>query len=270
MANHVDSAADTPAQSLRRMLTAAFVFLGESWELAAGAFRFIGRGRISVRETLIQMNAIGVGSLAIVLIINFSTGAVFAFYTSTVFVDFGATQFVGGTLTYAFLNELGPLLVGIAVAARSGAAIAAELGSMVVTEQIDALRAMAVPPVKYLVVPRLLAALLMLPILGVIGDVAGVFGSLIMSAAGGVPPQAFSESVRTFVGSGDFINGLIKTVWFGLTIALTACHQGLGTTGGAAGVGRSTTSSVVICVVLIFISDFFLAQMLTGGRVGPQ
>jgi phospholipid/cholesterol/gamma-HCH transport system permease protein len=110
----------------------------------------------------------------------------------------------------------------------------------------------------------------MLPVLGVFGDLAGVSGSMVMSAAGGVPTQAFLESVRTFVGGWDFINGLIKTVWFGLTIALTACHQGLNTSGGATGVGKSTTSSVVICVVLIFISDFFLAQMLTGGRVGPQ
>src|SRR5207237_10246938 len=137
------------------------------------------------------LNAIGVGRRHIVLIINVSTGSVLAYYTSLFFVRFGATQFVGATLTYAFLKELGPLLVGIAVAARSGAAIAAELGSMVVTEQIDALRAMAVPPIRYLVVPRLLAALFMLPILGVFGDFAGVSGSLVMSAAQGVPTQAF-------------------------------------------------------------------------------
>jgi phospholipid/cholesterol/gamma-HCH transport system permease protein len=141
---------------------------------------------------------------------------------------------------------------------------------MVVTEQIDALRAMAVPPVKHLVVPRLLAALFMLPILGVLGDIAGVSGSMVMSAAGGVPTQAFLESVRTYVDSADFLNGLIKTVWFGLTISLTACHQGLKTSGGATGVGRATTNSVVICVVLIFVSDFFLAQMLTGGQVGAR
>ena len=270
MANQANAAVEPSVQNLGRLIAGAFVFLGETAELAGGAFRFISRGRISARETLSQMNAIGVGSLPIVLIINFSTGAVFAYYTSQVFVQFGATQFVGGTLTYAFLNELGPLLAGIAVAARSGAAIAAELGSMVVTEQIDALRAMAVPPIRFLVVPRLVAALLMMPVLGVLGDVAGVSGSMIMSAAGGVPPQAFLESVRSFVGSGDFVNGLIKTVWFGLTIALTACHQGLKTSGGAVGVGRATTNSVVICVVLIFVSDFFLAQMLTGGRIGVQ
>ena len=270
MANQANAVVEPGVQTIGRLIAGAFIFLGEAWDLAVGAFRFIGRGRISTRETLAQMNAIGVGSLPIVLIINFSTGTVFAYYTSTVFVQFGATQFVGGTLTYAFLNELGPILVGIAVAARSGAAIAAELGSMVVTEQIDALRAMAVPPIRFLVVPRIVAAVLMMPILGVLGDIAGVGGSLIMSAAGGVPTQAFLESVRSFVGSGDFINGLIKTVWFGLTIALTACHQGLKTSGGAVGVGRATTNSVVICVVLIFVSDFFLAQMLTGGQIGSQ
>ncbi len=219
---------------------------------------------------LIQMSAIGVGSLPIVIAITFSTGAVFAYYTTSVFVRFGAVNFVGGTLTYGFLNELGPVLAGVAVAARSGAAIAAEIGSMVVTEQVDALRAMAVSPIRYLVVPRLLACILMMPVIALFADLAGVFGSYIMAGAHGVPHQAFIESTRAFVGPEDLVKGLVKTLWFGFTIALVACHQGLRTRGGATGVGRSTTASVVLCVVFIFVSDFFLAQMLQGGSVGQK
>ncbi len=267
-----------PASALPRPLphsgpgpiTAALRFMGETWLLAASALGFIGRGRISGRETLGQMSAIGVGSLPIVLAITFSTGAVFAYYTASVFVRFGAVNFVGGTLAYGFFNELGPVLAGVAVAARSGAAVAAEIGSMVVTEQVDALRAMAVPPVRYLVVPRLIACVLMMPILGVFADMAGLMGSYLMAGAHGVPHQAFVESIRQIVVPDDLFRGLVKTLWFGFTIAVVSCHYGLKTRGGATGVGRSTTNSVVLCVVLIFISDFFLAQVLSGGTPGQR
>jgi len=251
-------------------LHATLVFFGECWLLAAGAIAAVVRGRVRWRDTLAQMSAIGVGSLPIVLAITFSTGAVFAYYTTAVFVRFGAVNYAGGTLAYGFLNELGPVLAGVAVASRSGAAIAAEIGTMVVTEQVDALRAMAVSPLRYLVAPRLLALVIMMPLVGVFADAAGVYGAYLMSGAHGVPHQAFVESVRTLVDETHLIRGLIKTVWFGFTIAIVACREGLATRGGAAGVGRATTSSVVLCVVLIFVSDFFLAQILSGGSVGQR
>jgi phospholipid/cholesterol/gamma-HCH transport system permease protein len=213
------------------------------------------------------MSAIGVDSVPIVVASTLSTGAVFAFYTAGLFVRFGATNFLGGTLTLSFFLELGPVLAGVNVASRCGAAIAAEIGSMVVTEQVDALRAMGVPPVRYLVVPRLLACVVMMPVIGVFADLGGVLGAMIMCSTQGVPPQAFLESARTFVTEVDLIKGLVKTLWFGFTIAIVACQQGLRTKGGATGVGRATTSSVVLCVVLIFISDFFLAQVLSGASV---
>ena len=268
MANQAAATSGTSSPATDGVLASVLVFLGETWTLISGAVGFILRGRISARNIVGQMAAIGVGSLPIVLTICFSTGAVFAYYTSSIFVTFGAKDFVGGTLTYGFLNELGPVLTGVAVAARSGAAIAAEIGSMVVTEQVDALRSMAVSPVRYLVVPRLIACVIMLPIACVFGDLAGVAGGYFMSGANGVPHQSFLESARRFANDADLIHGLIKTLWFGLIIAAVACRQGLRTKGGATGVGRSTTSSVVLCVVLIFVSDFFLAQMLTGGKVG--
>jgi phospholipid/cholesterol/gamma-HCH transport system permease protein len=155
------------------------------------------------------------------------------------------------------------MLAGVALASRSGAAIAAEIGSMVVTEQVDALRAMAVSPIRYLVIPRVTAAMLMLPLLTVIADVSGITGGSLFALAKGVPLSVYWDSVHQFTQPSDLINGLIKAVIFGFLIGIVACQQGLRTKGGATGVGRATTSSVVLCVVLIFLSDVFLAQALS-------
>lgn len=244
------------------MVVGVLVFLGETFALAVQALGVILKGRLNLRLTLQQMASIGVDSIPIVVATSLSTGAVVAFYTVGVFVKFGAANLVGGTITYTFLNELGPLLAGITVASRSGAAIAAEIGSMAVTEQVDALRALAVSPVRYLVAPRLVACMLMMPILGLFSDLVGVVGGYAMSSVRGVPLQMFVESARNFVTERDLLAGLIKTVIFGILIVIVSCRQGLGTRGGATGVGRSTTTSVVVCVVLIFVSDFFLAQIL--------
>ena len=135
------------------------------------------KGGFSLRDLMTQMSAVGADSIWIVLAITSATGAVFSLYTTNLALQIGFTQFVGGTMSYGFLNELGPVLGGVAFASRSGAAIAAEIGSMVVTEQVDAIKAMAVSPVRYLVIPRVLASVIMLPLLTVIADVAGLFGS---------------------------------------------------------------------------------------------
>ena len=254
----------------RNYLNAGLLFVGQTWQLAFEALSYILRGRISLTETVRQMALIGVDSLPIIVATSVSTGAVLAFYTSDVFIRFGAAVFVGGTITLSFLLELGPVLAGVMVAARSGAAIAAEIGSMVVTEQVDALRSLAVSPVRYLVAPRLLACVLMMPVCGLVSDFAGVLGSIVMAAAHGVPTATFIESVRTMATETDLLKGLVKTLWFGFTIACVASRQGLATERGAAGVGRATTSSVVLCVVLIFISDFFLAQILMGASVATK
>jgi phospholipid/cholesterol/gamma-HCH transport system permease protein len=257
-------------QEGQNLLLSTLVFLGETWLLAVRALGFLLRGKLHLKNTLQQMAAIGVDSLPIVLACCLSTGAVYAFYTAEIFVRFGATQFVGGTLTLSFLLELGPVLAGVNVASRSGAAIAAEIGSMVVTEQVDALRAMAVSPIRYLVTPRVVACVLMMPLVGVFADLAGIMGCYLMAGSHGVPHQAFIESARTFATGSDLMKGLIKTICFGLIISIVACQQGLRTKGGATGVGRATTSSVVLCVVLIFVSDFFLAQILAGAKVSVR
>lgn len=262
MANQ--AAIETPPrpQAGPNPLLSFLAFIGETSLLAARAIGYVLRGQLSLKGTLGQMAAIGVDALPIVIASTLSTGAVFALYTAGLFVQFGASRFLGGTLTLSFLLELGPVLAGVTVASRSGAAIAAEIGSMMVTEQVDALRAMGVSPIRYLVAPRLVACVLMMPLVGVFADLFGVLGSYLTCQAKGVPGPLFIESVRSMVVETAFTNGLIKTVCFGVIISIVACREGLKTKGGATGVGKSTTSSVVLCVVLIFIADFFLAQVL--------
>ena len=241
--------------------------VGDTTILAWQTLVTIVRGGFSGSDLVTQMSAIGADSLLVVLIVTTSTGAVFAIYAAKQAVQFGFASFVGGGIAYTFFNELGPVLGGVALAARSGAAIAAEIGSMVVTEQVDALRSMAVSPIRYLVVPRVLAAVIMMPLLTIIADVAGLIGGQISSQASGVPGGLYWESVRQFTQVSDVRSGLVKSIVFGFLIGISACMQGLATSGGATGVGRSTTRSVVMCVVLIFLADVVMARLLTGPPV---
>lgn len=246
-------------------VNAVLTFVGEATQLFGRFIGSIASGGINARDLMTQMASIGADSVWIVLVVTTATGAVFSLYTATLAQQVGGlTSFVGGTLSYAFLNELGPVLGGVAFAARAGAAIAAEIGTMVVTEQVDALRAMAVSPTRYLVVPRVLAAVLMLPLLTLFADLSGMIGGYLMAGANGIPHAEFLDSVQKFTRLEDLTHGLLKSVVFALIVGVVACHQGLRTRGGATGVGRSTTNSVVLCVLLIFVADFFLAQMLTG------
>ena len=244
--------------------TGSLSFLGEITILTGDTIRWILRGGIDVRDLLTQMALIGADSIWIVLLITAATGAVFALYTTTLALKIGFTQFVGGTMGYGFLNELGPLLAGVAFASRVGAAIAAEIGSMVVTEQIDALRSMAISPVRYLVVPRVLSGLIMLPLLTAIADVAGLYGGFLISVTKGIATQELLDSMRTYTFTTDLFNGLSKSLVFGFLVIIVSCQQGLRTKGGATGVGKATTNSVVLCVVMIFIADFFMTQILTA------
>ena len=260
----ISAVEEAPGEKKPGLLRSLVDFIGDATILAGNAFASIARSGFEMRDLINQMASIGVDSVWIVLIITTATGAVFAFYISTLTKQFGGfDQFLGGTVSYSFLNELGPTLGGVGLAARSGAAIAAEIGSMVVTEQVDALRAMAVSPIRYLVVPRLLAAIIMLPLLTILADIAGLVGGYLFSLASGISGEAYWISVHTYTKATDLMHGLLKSVVFGFLIGIVACQQGLRTKGGATGVGRATTSSVVLCVVLIFLTDFFLAQILT-------
>lgn len=223
------------------------------------------RGRLEGRETVLHMATIGVQALPMVLITSGFTGAVLSLYFSRLMIEFGVGSLVGGAVALAMARELGPVVTGIVVAARSASGIAAEIGSMKVTEQIDALRALAVSPIQYLVVPRLIACMTMSPVLSTLAFVTGTFGGYVLAAAAGVPPSAYLLGIKELVEVYDFFGGLWKTVVFGGIIALVSCRMGLRTEGGATGVGRATTNSVVLAVLLIYIANFVMAYFLFGG-----
>lgn len=245
-------------------IESVLTFVGESAIICFDAFRRLFRGPLEIGETLNQMAFVGVASVPIVVLITFSSGAVLALYTGDFLTKYGAGSFVGATVGLAVAREIGPVLAGIMVAARCGSAMAAQIGSMAVTEQIDALRMLSVHPTNYLVIPRVLAGVLTLPILALLGIYAGAFGGMVVAETVHVPKDMFMSSVQQFVVPWDILGGLIKAPFFGLIVAVVACQQGLRTTGGAVGVGKATTNTVVISMVLIYVANFFLAQVLFG------
>jgi phospholipid/cholesterol/gamma-HCH transport system permease protein len=225
----------------------------------------IARGKVKLEETVRQMSLIGVSSLPISTMIMAFSGMVLALHTANQLKRLGLEGLVGGIVAVSGAREAAPVLTAVAVAARVGSAIAAELGTMAVTEQVDALRSLGVSPVRYLVGPRLVAAILMLPIVTIFANAAGILGGLLFaSTLAGITPETYINSVRTMLQPDDLYRGLLKTFVFGAIIATVGCLQGLRTTGGAAGVGKSTTSAVVISIVLVYIADFFLAAWLFG------
>ncbi|HMN17648.1 MAG: ABC transporter permease [Ignavibacteriales bacterium] len=212
---------------------------------------------------LFQMEHIGVNSLPLVLIIAIFTGAVAAWQAAYQLKGIAPLSFLGGATTRAIITELGPVLTGIVIAGRVGASIAAELGTMKVTEQIDALETMAISPVRYLAMPRFLASVLMMPVLVVFANTIAVLGAYIVSNYFlGVSFAVFFNSVNRFFNFSDLISGLIKTVFFGGVTSLLGCHIGFKTTGGAEGVGLATIRSFVISAALILILDYVLWMLI--------
>ncbi len=216
-----------------------------------------------VRNTFKQMLEIGVRSLPVVLITAIFTGMVFALQTYTGFKRFGAEAFVGTVVALSMTRELGPVLTGLIVAGRAGAAMAAELGTMRVTEQIDALETLATNPVKYLIVPRFISGLLMMPALTIIADVTGITGGYFVTV-GLFKTSSVVYWKRTwdYLEMSDIYNGLIKAAFFGASIALISCYRGFYTRGGAEGVGKATTGAVVLSSMTILVSDYFLSAWL--------
>lgn len=237
-------------------------FVGELSLILLDVLRRMFRRPIETNEIVAQMAFIGVLSVPIVALTNFFSGAVLALYMTEFLTKYGGTSFIGATIGLSIAREMGPVLAGIMVAARCGSAMAAQIGTMAVTEQVDALRMLSVHPTSYLVIPRVVASIVMLPVLGLIAIYAGVGGGWLVSVVNGVPSGSFLQSVRQFVEPWDFIGGVLKTPVFGLIIALVACQQGLRTKEGAVGVGRATTNTVVISMVLVYIANYFLADVL--------
>ncbi|MFY9630107.1 MAG: ABC transporter permease [Candidatus Cybelea sp.] len=240
-----------------------FEYTGGLTLLSAESAGFLFRLRIRVGETISQCALLGVQSLVIVVLTSLFTGMVISLESAQQAVAYGFSNLVGGAVAYASVRELGPMLTAVVVAGRVGAAIAAELGSMVVTEQIEALRSMGLEPARFLVVPRLLALLLMLPLLTIFADVVSILGGAwIAQEYAHIPFDSFIASVRESIGFVDVVKGLVKTFVFATIIAMVGAYQGLSTRGGAAGVGKSTTFSVVLAIILIFGSNFVLSFLL--------
>ncbi len=213
-------------------------------------------------EMFIQMDAMGVGSLNIVVLTGLFTGMVLALQTALSLETFGAKNYVGRVVSLSMVRELGPVLTALMVSGRVGSGIAAELGSMTVTDQINAMRAMGSDPLRKLVVPRLIAGLSMVPLLTILSDTIGLIGGWLISVVIlKIPGGLYFTSSIDALDLIDIITGLIKPVVFGGIIAMVGCYMGLNTTGGTQGVGRATTQSVVVCSVLVLASDFLLTRI---------
>ena len=216
-----------------------------------------------IQDLITQMDSIGVGSLTIILLTGFFTGGVLTVQTYPTLKSYGAQSQLGLLVGTALVRELGPVLCALMVTGRVGSAISAELGSMVVSEQISAMRALGTDPLRKLVAPRIVALLLSLPLLTVLADVLGIFGGWV-TATGlyNIPSSVFISSVRDGISTDDIIGGVIKPLVFSLIISSIACRQGLSTEGGTVGVGRSTTRAVVTASIIVIVADYFLAKAL--------
>ncbi len=224
------------------------------------------RGRLERRNTLDQMAVVGPSSALITILTAVSVGAVFTIQVAREFTNFGAGNLVGGLLSLTLFRELAPVLTGVVIAGRIGSAFTAEIGTMQVTEQIDALYILRTDPVDYLVVPRTLACLLMVPILTLLFGMIGLLsGALVAQGAYGIPLSGFYDSVRNFTEPWDVVSSQIKGLVFAWLVASVGCSWGLTTSGGARGVGESTTGAVVTSLLLIFVSDFLLSKLMFSG-----
>jgi phospholipid/cholesterol/gamma-HCH transport system permease protein len=218
-------------------------------------------------DTLIQADIIGFGSLPIVLLTGFFTGGVLALQTYRTLSTFGEVGLMGQVVALSVVRELGPVLTALMVAGRNSSGIASEIGSMLVSEQIDAMRALGTDPLRKLVSPRLFATLLTLPLLTILSDFFGMLGGYFVSFyTVRLTSQEYWTSVYQALRFQDVTQGLIKPFFFAVVISMVGCYFGLHTTGGTEGVGRSTTQAVVVASVLILVLDFFITKFLIGIR----
>jgi phospholipid/cholesterol/gamma-HCH transport system permease protein len=229
------------------------------WSVVVGLFR----GPRYWGEIIQQMDLIGVGSLPIVLLTGFFTGGVLVLQTFPTLQYYGIHNEAGRSVATSLIRELGPVLTALMVSGRIGSAISAELGSMVVSQQIDAMRSLGADPNKKLVTPRLIALIVMLPLLTVAADIFGIVGGgTVASYIYNQDVNVFMNSVRNGITTSDIIGGAVKPIFFGLIIGGIACYKGLSTTGGTVGVGRSTINAVVLSSIWVIIFDFFLAKAI--------
>jgi phospholipid/cholesterol/gamma-HCH transport system permease protein len=231
--------------------------------LSLETLRALFRPRFPWRALLVEFESLAVRSAPIVIVTSTFTGMVLALQTAFALSRFGAKPYVGSIVGLAIVRELGPVLAALMVGGRAGAGIASELGSMQVTEQVDAIRAMGADPVQKLVLPRVLATTLGLPLLAIFSIVLGIAGGMLVADAQyGIASSFYLQTVTSVVRLDDFVSGVAKTFVFGWVIGMIGCHVGLATAGGTVGVGRSTTRAVVVASIAVLIIDYFLTRLL--------
>jgi len=240
----------------------SFEEMGAFSYLCGETLRSMFRRPIEINEIVKQINYLGVRSLSIGLLTAMFTGLVMALQFAVGLERFGAKEYVSIVVALAITRELGPVLTSVVVGGRVGAGITAEIGSMKVTEQIDAIRALGANPVKKLIVPRLWAMLIALPMLTLMADAVGILGGMMISTLEmGIKPGTFMNDVFLGLDFVDVFTGLAKTYVFGFGIVMIGCYRGMTTSGGTEGVGQATTHTVVISLIFIFVADFFLTKL---------
>jgi phospholipid/cholesterol/gamma-HCH transport system permease protein len=240
--------------------------VGAAFLLLYNALRAIPAAIRQKKLAVEQMLRVGIGSMPLVLVTSVFTGGVAAVQAAYQFQDYVPMRYLGTVIGKSVVIELGPVLTALVVGGRVGASIAAELGTMKVTEQIDALETLAIDPVEYLVAPRLLAGLIMLPVITIFADFIAIVGAWVVAMVGlHVNTHTFFTGLKLFFHVSDVVSGLIKAVFFGGIIAMMGCFHGMRTEGGAEGVGIATTKAVVSSCLLILITDYILASLLFRG-----
>ncbi len=253
------------ARRYLRKLEYFFDYMGELFFLGISVLRSIFKRPIYLNITLENFYWICVQSVPIIATTALFTGMVMGLQSAFVLSKYGAKNYIGIAIPLSMVRELGPVLTSLLVAGRVGSGITSEIGSMKVTEQIDAMRAIGIDPVKRIVTPKVIATLIALPVLTFISDLMGIVGGLIISVyeirIGGI---FYIEMAFSAMKLGDFFNGIAKSIFFAFVISLISCHQGMRAEGGTEGVGKATTATVVISSIIILVSDFFLTKLLRG------
>lgn len=239
---------------------------------ATVALRYLHRG---LRAIIRQLDMAGFGSIMVLSLIAALTGMIMVMQIGPTLETYKAMQTLGGIIGATFTRELGPIWAAVIVLARVGSAMAAELGTMQVNEEVEALKVMSIDPVRFLVMPRIVALILAMPLLTIIADIVGIGGGAFVAySLFGQPNEVFIDSARAFLDWQSIWSGLIKSVFFGAIIGTIACDQGLQARGGAEGVGKSTTTTVRLCVIFVLIADLILSSFLRhvlpgqGGGMG--
>ena len=263
MAEAANSTVLKKIEAIGRVSLRGLMHVGAGWRFMWATFRWTFRKPYRFNAALEQMMIVGVNSFPVVFFTAMFTGMVLALQSFTGFKRFGAESMVGTVVGLTITRELGPVLTGLIVTGRAGSAMTAELGTMRVTEQIDALYTMALNPIKYLVVPRVIAGTIMLPVLTCLADLVGIMGGFVVGVfLLDANPIVFLQKTFDFMEYNDVYSGLLKSAVFGYIMSMVGCFQGFYTEGGAEGVGKATTRSVVLGFMLIFVANYIMTALL--------